>query len=296
MEAARECAKVNTAESTPAASPAAEGASGAPASSAVAPASLSAGLRERRDGSTKGRDALYIQLADILRERIYSHEWPSGHKIPSEHALMAHFDVARGTVRKALKSLVDEGLLIQVRGSGTYVAERGLSHPAGVRPLSFADSLREQGQDFTTRVVEMHREAASEEIAAELGVAQGEEILYLQRVRSVGGEPIMCQESWLNLGECPGLDQCDFTVDSLFNAVQHCAQRRIETSFMRYSARVAGSEHGALLACDETSPILILEQCICLEDGAAIEWSRAWFKPGQSIVGTARQGERMLRQ
>lgn len=82
------------------------------------------------------RATLYNQLADILREKIYAHEWGVRSKIPSEHELMELFGVARGTVRRALKTLVDEGLLVQQHGRGTFVAEPGLSHPGGTRPFS----------------------------------------------------------------------------------------------------------------------------------------------------------------
>ena len=81
---------------------------------------------------------LHVQLTDILREKIYTREWGAGTKIPSEHELMQHFDLSRGTVRHAIRTLVDEGLLVRTHGSGTYVSEGGISHPAGIRPLSFA--------------------------------------------------------------------------------------------------------------------------------------------------------------
>lgn len=236
-------------------------------------------------------DPIYLQLAEIMRDRIFSKRWTAGSKIPSEHEMMEVFGVARGTVRKALKSLVDEGLLVQVRGSGTYVAEPGISHPAGVRPLSFADSLREQGKEFETQVLEQSISPASVEVATELGIEEGVEAMFMRRVRTVDGEPIMCQESWLNLRECPGLLDIDYTKESLFNAVQQCSGRKIKISHMRYSARTAGIEYGELLGCSESAALLLLEQNICLEDGVCIEWTYTWFKPGQSIVGTAEQAD-----
>lgn len=236
-------------------------------------------------------DPIYLQLAEIMRDRIFSKRWTAGSKIPSEHEMMEVFGVARGTVRKALKSLVDEGLLVQVRGSGTYVAEPGISHPAGVRPLSFADSLREQGKEFETQVLEQSVSPASVEVATELGIEEGAEAMFMRRVRTVDGEPIMCQESWLNLRECPGLLDIDYTKESLFNAVQQCSGRKIKISHMRYSARTAGIEYGELLGCSESAALLLLEQNICLEDGVCIEWTYTWFKPGQSIVGTAEQAD-----
>lgn len=232
---------------------------------------------------------LYLQLADILREKIYSRAWPPRGRIPSEYTLMSRFGIARGTVRKALKMLVDEGLLVQVRGSGTFVAEPGISHPAGVRPLSFADSLRQQGKVFETRVLEKRIDAASNTVAGELGVAPGSEVMFMRRVRSVENEPVMCQESWLNLGECPGLFDIDYTKESLFNAVQQCSGRKIKTSQMRYSARTAGCEYAQLLDCSESAALLLLEQNISLEDGAIIEWTHTWFTPGQLVEGTAVQ-------
>lgn len=237
----------------------------------------------------KPRETLYTQLADILRAKIYSKEWAPCTKIPSEHKLMEHFGVSRGTVRRALKALVDEGLLNQLRGSGTYVAEPGISHPAGVRPLSFADSLAAQGKNFVTAVIEKWTARASREVAIELGVAEDAPVMFMRRVRSVEGEPVMCQESWLNLEACPGLYDIDYTRESLFNAVQRCSGRRIKTSRMRYSARTAGSEYGSLLACGESAALLLLEQNISLEDGTIVEWTNTWFRPGQSIVGTAVQ-------
>lgn len=237
----------------------------------------------------KPKAALHVQLADILREKIYSKEWSVRTKIPSEHALMAYYGVARGTVRRALKSLVDEGLLVQQHGRGTFVAEPGISHPAGVRPLSFAESLQEQGKSFKTQVVEKWITRAPADVAHELEIEPGAEAMFMRRVRTVDGEPVMCQESWSNIGQCPGLFDIDYTVESLFDAVERCAGRKIKYSNMRYTARVVGREHGELLDCDESAAVLLLEQVIRLEDNTSIEWSTTWFKPGQSIVGTAIQ-------
>lgn len=242
-----------------------------------------------QDGETAPSEALFLQLAGILREKVYSKEWCSGTKIPSEHELMRLYDLSRGTVRRALGMLVDEGILVQHHGKGTFVAEPGISHAAGVRPLSFAESLRMQGKAFVTHVIDKRVVGAPADVAIELGLRPGDGVMFLRRVRSVEGEPVICQESWTNLRECPDIDGVDFTEMSLFDAVQLYSGRKITYSVMRYQALVAGKEHGELLGCDESAAVLLLEQNIHLEDGVSIEWSNTWLKPGQSIVGTAYQ-------
>lgn len=233
--------------------------------------------------------ALHAQLSDVMREKILKNEWKLGSKIPSEATLTQTYHLSRGTVRKAIGTLVNEGLLRQVHGSGTYVSEPGISHPAGVRPLSFAESLRNQGKEFTTQVVTKFVDVPPASVGDRLHLRAGDEALYLRRVRSVDSEPVMCQEGWFNLRECPGLDQMDFTYTSAFNAVEETSQRKIVYSEIRYMARVAGVEHAQYLNCDEHAPVLLLRQLIKLEDGAPIEWNHTWLKAGQEVVGTAIQ-------
>ena len=151
--------------------------------------------------STTSTEALFTQLASILREKIYSHEWQSGSRIPSEHDLMREFGLSRGTVRRAIGVLIEEGRLVQRRGKGTFVTGPGISHPAGVRPIS-AESLRRQGKDFVTHVLAKQVVSAPENVANVLDIKVGSPVMYMRRVRTVEGIPVICQESWTNLKEC----------------------------------------------------------------------------------------------
>jgi GntR family transcriptional regulator, arabinose operon transcriptional repressor len=65
---------------------------------------------------------LYLQLSEILRQRIVSGVWnQAGYQLPTEPELCAEFDVARGTVRQALSLLEKEGYVRRERGRGTFV-------------------------------------------------------------------------------------------------------------------------------------------------------------------------------
>jgi GntR family transcriptional regulator len=63
----------------------------------------------------------YVQLADILERRIASGELQSNKPLPSEKYLMAEYDVARGTARRAVEVLRDRGLVFTVPQRGTFV-------------------------------------------------------------------------------------------------------------------------------------------------------------------------------
>ena len=69
-------------------------------------------------------EAPHRQLAAWIRERIESGEFPPGRPIPSETALVQASGVARGTARRAVAVLRDEGLVETIGGRGTYVTRR----------------------------------------------------------------------------------------------------------------------------------------------------------------------------
>lgn len=112
-----------------------------------------------------------------------THEWDEGKKIPSEFDLAGQYHVSRVTVRTALKALEAQGLIDIRHGSGAYVANFGSSIRAGLQELrSITETIREMGLEpgMTHRVVK--RRGASADEAFRLQIAEGEPVLYMERV------------------------------------------------------------------------------------------------------------------
>jgi len=72
----------------------------------------------------RSREPSYLQLAAILRERVESGEIPPDEALPSITYLVQETGLAVGTVRKAIKVLADEGLVVTVPGRGSFVTRR----------------------------------------------------------------------------------------------------------------------------------------------------------------------------
>ena len=63
----------------------------------------------------------YRQLAEIIRGRIASGEYPKGSRLPSESDFMEEFEIGRNTARRAVAVLRDEGVVETVATRGSYV-------------------------------------------------------------------------------------------------------------------------------------------------------------------------------
>lgn len=69
-----------------------------------------------------GPDLLYQQVADDIAAMVESGELPRGSRLPAEYELMEIYAVSRPTVRSAVATLTKSGLVIVVRGRGTYLS------------------------------------------------------------------------------------------------------------------------------------------------------------------------------
>lgn len=72
---------------------------------------------------------IWVQLYEILRGRIEEGTYKERMPIPSIEQLDQEFPISRGTIRKVLKILTEEGFLNPISGRGTYVRPRSEWHP-----------------------------------------------------------------------------------------------------------------------------------------------------------------------
>jgi GntR family transcriptional regulator len=98
---------------------------------------------------------VYIQIHNQLKRDVEAGKWKVGDRIPAERELALQFDVSRMTLRQAIQTLVDEGILERRVGSGTYVANQKVQEVAsGV--TSFTDIMKRQGKKPSSKTISYH--------------------------------------------------------------------------------------------------------------------------------------------
>jgi GntR family transcriptional regulator len=147
----------------------------------------------------------YAALAAALRQRIVAGEWPPSHALPAEATLAAEHGVALGTLRQALDVLAEQGLIERRHGRGTFVR----SALTGAPMLRFFRFGEARGEVPASRILTRRVVAATAEAASRLGIGRGEQVLRLQRLRSLGGQPCLLEEIWLPLPPFAALTEGD---------------------------------------------------------------------------------------
>lgn len=199
------------------------------------------------DNLTRGGGvSVWRQVADAIEAEIASGGLASGSQVPTEAALSARFGVNRHTVRRALASLSDRGLVRATRGLGTFVEAPPLLYPIGPR-TRFSEIVAGSGRDPGGRVLSAATEAAGEEEAGALGIAPAAPVLALETLRSADGVPISLARSVFPLPRFAGIEAALVAGATLSDVLaRHGAAtyRRRET---RITARPATPEEARLL-------------------------------------------------
>jgi DNA-binding GntR family transcriptional regulator len=221
---------------------------------------------------------IYQQIQDWIRLQIDSGAWPEHYKLDSEVDLAATLAVSRGTVRRAIAGLIEQGLLVQIHGRGTFVTSRYLEQPLAERLVSFSEDLIYKGIPYETEVVEQAVIQPSQRVASLLALPPGGEVLLLRRRRAVRGKPLIFLHNFLPLDRCPGIEQIDFSRYRLFEVLEEILGLRLDWARRFFQAQAATGEVAGLLDITPRDPVLYMEQVLYQQDGQPIELSDLWFR------------------
>ena len=148
----------------------------------------------------------HAQLSDVLADLAVNELGPDA-AIPSERELMATYDVSRATVRKAIESLIADGLLHRIHGKGTFVARPRLE--SRLHLASFSQDMRRRGLTPSTRLLSIDRDRPPTEVAKALDLGADGTAWRLDRVRLADGQPIALENGWYPHDALPELDRHD---------------------------------------------------------------------------------------
>lgn len=230
--------------------------------------------------------ALHSQVSDAIRTMISSEQWPSHHKLPSEPELATQLGVSRGTLRRALTTLIDEGLLKQVQGKGTFVTQ-ALLEPVGAQKLStLSEDFASQGILLHTTVIAAELVEPPGFVSSLLRVPTAVKVFRLVRVRSTQEQPIALLHNYVRADLAPGIERCDFGAQRLFHTLESEYGLNISTARRTFSARAATQEVASAIHLAEGAPVQYLEQLTFLADGRPIEYSDVWINSDQLRVVT----------
>ena len=239
---------------------------------------MSIGKREFKPDKNKA--SLSNQIRDHMRARILNQEWQPGEKIPSEFVLANDYQVARVTIRTALRMLESQGLIDIRQGSGAYTTNFGKGIRAGLQELrSISETIREMG--FTPGVVIRASELRlpNKAEAEELRISLDENIFYMERAITADGKVVAFSYDTVRITDLSQNVINKFSTGSVFKALEAVGKHPVRAMSEIHAIK------SELIGWGPSKPksglYLQLKQTHFLRDGFPIMTGSTYFVEGR---------------
>jgi GntR family phosphonate transport system transcriptional regulator len=220
--------------------------------------------------------ALWRQVADGIERGIADGRFPAGEKLPGETDIAETYRVNRHTVRRALATLAERGLVRAERGSGTYVEAPKLSYPLRSR-TRFSEIVGAGGREPRGQLIGSLIEPATRELAKHLGLKTGAPLLRLDVLRFADRTPICVATNWLSGKRFAEAAPIYEKVRSMTKLLAHYGIKDYRRHSTRVTAAIVDASDAAKLDLALGRPILIVDSTDVDADGTPLLTSRSRF-------------------
>ncbi|MGY3765291.1 GntR family transcriptional regulator [Vagococcus vulneris] len=218
---------------------------------------------------------VYLKIHDQIKTEIEEGKWCIGDRLPSERELSETFNVSRMTLRQAIQTLADEGILERKVGSGTYVARKKVKETM-TGTTSFSDIIRAQGGNPSSKTLSYFVTKPSSSEMEQLDLKKDASIIKMERIRYADDIPICFEVASIPYDLISAYDKQEVT-KSLYHVLTEKENKKIGKSAQTISALVASERIAEYLDIKKGDAVLRLRQVSYLENGQPFEYVRSQY-------------------
>lgn len=220
--------------------------------------------------------ALWRQILELLKWEIETGVYEPGSRLPTEQEMSKRFQVNRHTVRQALASLADDGLVQVHQGRGSFVSEAVVDYRVG-RRTRFSENLARARREPGGRVITVEEVRADAQIAEALGLRKGSRVIHAERVGEADGQPISVASIYLPKTRFQGIGEVLAEDPSITRALAHFGVHDYSRALTRVTARMPSRRDAELLHQPRNRPVLVSESVNVDAAGMPVEYGVTRF-------------------
>lgn len=220
---------------------------------------------------------LYFQIEQDLASLIATGVLAPGSQIPSEEELVQKYGVSRTTVRKAVQELERLELIEIRRGKGTFVRAAKLTQELTAL-TGFVEDMVAIGLQPSAKLLSKETVPATEEVARQLRLPIGTEVMQIRRVRMADDVAISLDETYLPLGLGRKVVENDLEVYPIFSLLEGKYDTPLLEADYRIEAVSADPAVAEALGIEEKAPILLIERVSYSLDQSPVDFEKLFYR------------------
>lgn len=215
---------------------------------------------------------LHYQIQRVLRAQIEGGKWEVGERVPPEHDLMRRFEVSRTTIRRALRWLESDGLIVRRRRNGTFVAQNPASEPAAAGIKSLLLGYRADVQLLGVADV-----LPSAEVARLLGISKEQDVREYRRLEIVDSGPLAVVFNYVRLDVARCIKDTELLRFSMLEILRDRLNLKLGPMRQSIWADLPDETTAGLLKSDVAQPVLAVQLVVRHETGRPIQVCNAFY-------------------
>ncbi|AMV60739.1 Transcriptional regulator, GntR family [Pediococcus damnosus] len=228
----------------------------------------------------------YQEISEKIREEIVNGNFKAGGLLPDQNQLAEAYDTTRITIRKAIQSLIIEGIVYTKRGAGTFVRKdylQNLDEGNSIdKPLG--TTRTHPNKKVTSKVLNLDARLPNQEEQANLMITATEPVYVIDRVRYIN-KKVYSYEHTIMPTAVAQITR-EILEGSIYSYLMDKCHLTISGSHRIVKADKATQQDTKALGIGEGEPVLVIQQVSYLEDGEPFEFSKSRF-PYQTSQVTA---------
>ena len=219
---------------------------------------------------------LFKQFMDAILLMIEDGKYRQGDPLPSERELATQFGISRVTVRQALNSLAQDGIIFKKQGKGNFVATRRIETKLDSL-LGFAEEFATKNIDCEISVVKQGYELGSAEVITALRAEDSPALFLLVRNINVDGHPLGVDYTYIPKNIAYNLGQIDFNKVIVYQLLEQLGYK-LNSAEQKITAEMPTPQECALLEVGPRTPILVRSRVAYMEGGSPVVYSKAIYR------------------
>lgn len=229
-----------------------------------------------KSAKSKKTKAVWKTIAEIIRADIADGIYKPSEKLPTEAEFVERFKVNRHTVRHALSSLSEDGIVYSKQGSGVFVSTSPAKYEIGKR-VRFHQYIDGEGHKAKKQTLHFETRVATKEEAKALRIKTNELVHIHEAIAFINDEPAAHSISAYPASKLPNLLNKLVETNSVTAAMKSCGIKDYYRMETRLTAVLSNATTALHLNLKSGAPLLRSLALNCDPDGNIIEYGRTWF-------------------
>ena len=219
----------------------------------------------------------YFQIFQDIYNKIEEGIYDNSDKLPSETELCEYYNVSRGTIREALKSLIQHGLIVSERGRGTFITTNKIKQDVN-QLMGFTEVMQKNNKAASGKILEINVKNPNPVVKKIMKLKNDEKVVRIIRLRYGDDKPMIIERSYFSHAIFEPLLQYDLEQESIYELLYNHTFHRLGNAIQDIEAVIAGPKESELFQIDIAAPLLMMTRLIHLKDGTPFEYTKDLYR------------------